>query len=390
MRRFRFTVAIGLALLASGFAAEAQAGRFWCRGPYVAPTFAYGNVGYAAGYSTAVTRWGWGGWCGPRWGGWCAPRLNWCAPRWGWGCRPWGWGCAPWYGATNWYGATTWGCVDSVYLSVPAGGGATFFSGSIVPFPVYGGWGYPATCLPGGYGWYGYPYGTALPGGCAPQFGPAGVLPFLGLGASTANANAGALVARAPQAARPVIAAAPQGGGRTAVVRASTGVARLRAARLVAVGDRHLREADGDPVRLTAALDAYRRAAGIAQDQPDIQLRQSLVLVALGRQDQADAAIGRAVAIDGRLAPTPVPPANGLRAVAATDPIFGDRPAGAAPPFAVRGAAILREIAAQAGDDGAGRVVATLADRWSQRFDGRLGALAADGAPAHGRHEFAR
>ena len=144
------------------------------------------------------------------------------------------------------------------------------------------------------------------------------------------------------------------------------------------MGDRHLRAAHGDPVRLTAALDAYRRAAAIAQDQPDIQLRQSLVLVALDRQDQADAAIGRAVAVDGRLAPVPAPPAAGLQAVAATDPVFGDRPAGAAPPFAVRGAAILREIAAQGGGgEGAGRVVATLADRWSQRFDGRLGALAA-------------
>jgi hypothetical protein len=271
------------------------------------------------------------------------------------------------------------------------GGGATFFSGALVPYPVYGGWGYPATWVPGGYGWYGYPYGTVLPSGFAPQFGPAGVFPFLGLGASTANANAGALVARAPTASRPVIAAAPQGGGRTALVRASTGIARLRAARLVAVGDRQLRSADGDPVRFTAALDAYRRAAAIAQDQPDIQLRQSLVLMALDRRDQADAAIGRAVAIDGRLAPVPAPPAAGLQIVAAADPIFGDRPAGTAPPFAVRGAAILREIAAQAdGDDAAGRVVATLADRWSQRFDGRLGALAVDGAPAHGRQDFAR
>lgn len=385
MSRLRFSVAMVVALVVSGFAVEAQAGRFWCRGPYVAPTFAYGNVGYAAGYSTAVTRWGWGGWCGPRWGGWCAPRLGWGCRPWAWGCRPWGWGCAPWYGAT------TWGGYDSVSLSVPVGGGATFFSGALVPYPVYGGWGYPATWVPGGYGWYGYPYGTVLPSGFAPQFGPAGVFPFLGLGASTANANAGALVARAPTVSRPVIAAAPQGGGRTALVRASTGIARLRAARLVAVGDRQLRSADGDPVRLTAALDAYRRAAAIAQDQPDIQLRQSLVLMALDRRDQADAAIGRAVAIDGRLAPVPAPPAAGLQVVAAADPIFGDRPAGTAPPFAVRGAAILREIAAQAdGDDAAGRVVATLADRWSQRFDGRLGALAVDGAPAHGRHEFAR
>ena len=117
MRRFRFSVAIVLGLLVCCFAVEAEAGRFWCRRPYFAPTFAYGNVGYAAGYSTAVTRWGWGGWCGPRWGGWCTPRWNWCGPRWGWGCRPWGWGCAPWYGAT------TWGGYDSVYLSAPAGGG---------------------------------------------------------------------------------------------------------------------------------------------------------------------------------------------------------------------------------------------------------------------------
>jgi len=375
MRRFRFAVAFVVALLAAGFSAEARAGRFWCRGPYVAPTFAYGNGGYAAGYSTAVTRWGWSGWCGPRWGGWCAPRWNWCGPRWGWGCRPWGYGTWGW-GCVPWYGATTWGCADAVSLSV-SGGNATFFSGSLVPYPVYGGWGYPAIWVPGEYGWYGYPYGTVLPARFAPQFGPAGVLPFLGLGAATANANAGALVARTSSASRPVIAAAPQPSGRPAVVRASTGIARLRAARLVAVGDRHLRAAQGDPVRLTAALDAYRRAAAIAQDQPDIQLRQSLVLVALDRQDQADAAIGRAVAIDGRLAAVPAPPAAGRQAVAA-DPVFGDRPAGGSPPFAVRGAAILREIAAQGeGDDGAGRVVATLADRWSQRFDGRLGALAA-------------
>lgn len=373
MRRFRFAVAFVVALLAAGFSAEARAGRFWCRGPYVAPTFAYGNVGYAAGYSTTVTRWGWGGWCGPRWDGWCAPRWNWCGPHWGWGCRPWGWGCAPWYGAT------TWGCVDAVSLSV-SGGNATFFSGSIVPYPVYGGWGCAAPWVPGGYGWYGSPCGAVLPVGFAPQFGPAGVFPFLGLGAARANANAGALVARAPSVSRPVIAAAPQPSGRPALVRASTGAARLRAARLVAVGDRHLRAAQGDPTRLTAALDAYRRAAAVAQDQPDIQLRQSLVLVALDRQVQADAAIGRAVAIDGRLAAVPAPPAAGLQAVA-SDPIFGDRAAGGPPPFVVRGAAILREIAAQAeGDDGAGRVMATLADRWSQRFDGRLGALAASPA----------
>jgi hypothetical protein len=359
MRRFRFALAVFIALVAFGFAAEAQAGRFFCRGPYVGPTFAYGNAGYAAGYSTAVTRWGWGGWCGPRWGGWCGPRWNWCGPR--WGCRPWGWGCSPWYG----YGATTWGCYDSVSLSVPAGGGATFFSGSLVPYPVWGGWGLPATWVPGPYGWTGYPYGVGLPSGFAPQFGPAGVMPFLG--ASTANPNAGAVVAAAP------VTAPAQ---RPGLVRASTPVARLRAARLVAVGDRHLREARGDQSRLVAALDAYRRAAAIAQDQPDIQLRQALALVAVGRDGQADEAIGRAVAIDGRLAAAPPRPADGLGVAA--DPVFGDRPADGQVPFAARGAAILREIAAQAGGEEGREVVAVLADRWSRRFDRGIAAIAAN------------
>jgi hypothetical protein len=370
-------------LAAAGFSVDARAARFWCRGPYVGPAFGVGSAGYSFSYGAAVTRVGWGGWCGPRWGGWGATAWNGCGPAWGWGYRP--WGCGPWYGGS------AWGFRDSVYLSVP---GATFFSGSLVPVPACPPiWGYPATWVPGPYGWYGYPYGTPLPWGFAPQYGPAGVLPFLGLGAATANPRAGALVARPPatSAARPVVAAVPSPSGRSVAVRPSTGIARLRAARLVAVGDRHLRAAQGDPARLTAALDAYRRAAAIAQDQPDIQLRQSLVLVALGRQDQADAAIGRAVAIDGRLATVPAPAAAGLRAVAAADPTFGDRPAGTAPPFVVRGAAILREIASQAdGDAAAGRVVATLADRWSQRFDGRLGALAVDGPPPHGRQEFVR
>lgn len=380
MRRFRSAVAVCAALLAFGFAAEARAGRFFCRGPYAAPTFAYGNAGYAAGYSTAVTRWGWGGWCGPRWGGWCAPRWgwcgprwNWCGPRWGWGCRPWGWGCAPWYGAT------TWGCTDSVYLAAPAGGGATFFSGSLTPYPVWGGWGFPATWVPGAYGWYGYPAGVSLPGGFAPQFGPAGVMPFLG--AATANPSAGAVVANSPAAAaRPTITVAARGGGRAAI-RASTAVSRLRAARQVAVGDRHLREAQGEPARIAQAIDAYRRAAAIAPDQPDIHLRQALALVALGRDGQADEAIDRAVAVDGRLAAAPPQPANGLQA--APDPVFGDRPAGSPPAFATRGAAILQEIAAQAGGGEGREVVAVLADRWSRRFDRGIAAIAAN--PAAGR-----
>jgi hypothetical protein len=382
MRSFRFAVALIVALLASASASEAHARRFWCRGPYVAPTFAYGNVGYAAGYSVATTRWGWGGgWCGPRWGGWCGP-------RWGWGCRPWAWGCNPGWGWGGWYGGTTYGCVDAVSLSVPIGGGATFFSGGFVPYPVcypaYGGWGYPTTWLPFGYGAaYG---GGVLPSAFLPQFGPAGVLPYLGVTASTANANAGAIVARtaAATSARPVIAAASQADGRSVAIRGSNGLARLRAARLVAVGDRNLREANGSRVKLTAALDAYQRAAAIAQDQSDTHVRQAITLVALGRQDQADQAVARAVAIDGRLGETQMSgPVAGLQANLTHDPVFGGRPAGTPDGFTVRGAAILREIGRQAGaNDAAHDSVAWLADRWSQRWDRGLAALAANAALA--------
>lgn len=363
MRGLRFALVVCGGLAVAGVTSVAQAGPFWCRGPYAATTFAYGNAGFAAGYSTAVTRWGWGGWCGPRW--------NACGPRWGfspWAGRTWGWGCAPWYGATR------WGYTDSVFLTVPGGG--TFFSGGIAPYPV---WGYPSTWVPGPCGWYGYPYGTVLPPGFAPQFGPAGVMPFLGLGASTTRPRAGTMVANAAAGPPPVIASGPAPGGRRTLLRASSPAARLRAARLVAVGDRHLREAGGDPARLNAALDAYRRAAAIAQDQTDIQLRQALALVAVGRDAQADEAIGRAVAIDGRLAAVPPRAADGLQAVGA-DPVFDGQPATGRPPFAVRGAAILREIAGQPGGDEGREVVALLADRWSRRFDRGIGAIAVNPA----------
>ena len=264
---------------------------------------------------------------------------------------------------------------------MPAGGGATFFSGSLVPYPVWGAWGYPATWVPGPVGWYGYPAGVGLPSGFAPQFGPAGVMPFLGVGASTARPGAGAVVAAASSQTSPPVIAAAAPSGRPTMVRVSSAVARLRAARLVAVGDRHLREARGDQARLIAAADAYRRAAAVAQDQPDILLRQALALTAVGRAEQADEAIGRAVAIDGRLAAAPPRPADGLQ-VAAADPVFGDRPAGGQPPFAVRGAAILREIAAQAGGEQGREAVATLADRWSRRFDRGIAAIAANPAAA--------
>ena len=388
MKRSRLAIALLVLLVAGGSAADAQA-RWWCRGAFVPAGFAYGNVGYAAGYSVAATRWGWGGWCGPRWGwgyrpcGFVRPFCNpWYAPTFSIGCPP--------YGVGGWYGATTFGCADSVYLATPAWGGASFFSGSIVPFPYLGAWGYPTTWLPGCYASPGgvicTPYGTPLPGGSGfgPVFGPAGVLPFLGVTASTmgsagAVASPAVVAARSVPAARPVIAAAARsGGGPAVVIRASGGLARLRAARMVAVGDRHLRAAQADPARLQLALDAYRRAAATAQDQPDTYVRQAIALVALGRRELADAALDRAVAVDGRLGTRAAAPAN-----LPADPVFDGRPAGGPDLLAQRGAAILREIGTQSGDDAvADRAVAWLADRWSDRWQAAANVLAANGAVA--------
>jgi len=63
-----------VATLVAGFVLSA-AGR--AEAQVCLPTFGYGNVGYAAGYSIQQV-----GWCGPRWGGWCGPRLGWGG---GWG-----------------------------------------------------------------------------------------------------------------------------------------------------------------------------------------------------------------------------------------------------------------------------------------------------------------
>ena len=309
------------------------------------PNFSYGSY---AGYSFAqpalcapavpVCGPRWGGWCGPRWGGlgWCAPRASWGG---GWGCRPWGWRsrwCAPAYGACGWpvygwgggwpawYGTSWYSSYDSVSLSAPAGG--TFFSGGLVPFPAIGG---PVIVT-------GFSATSPRP---RTQFAPA----------ATA-------VASQPRQA----------------VRASNATSRLRAARLVAIGDRHLREADGDPAAIRRAADAYRRAAAVAADQPDTFIRQAIALVALGDGRQADAALARAVALDGRLADTRV-----ARAGAAPDPVFGDRPAGSLPPIVARGVALVRQIAGQATAAENGPDTGWLADRWATRFGGEARAVAA-------------
>jgi hypothetical protein len=267
------------------------------------------------------------------------------------GFRPW---CGPrFYGGWGgWYGGTRVFYSNSVYLGGPWGG---FYSGSIGPRwcgPFWGGgFGLPCTYYPVAYpAWCGYgvgyspivvsPYGGSI----APVYGPAGVLPYMGF-AANASSPAQALTA-APTA---IAAAAPaprfpaaQAAGQTApvlarlaalrgatpatiAVRASNGEARLRAARLVAVGDRHLRAAVDNPAKLTAALDAYRRAATIAPDQADTHLRQAIALSALDRGDDAARAVDRAVAIDARLGQEPAA-AVAARGTLPPDPVFGDRP----------------------------------------------------------------
>lgn len=372
MRVSRPVVGVVVACAALLASPAAEAGRLWCRGPVLAPAWNCGGIGY----SSSVVRWGWGGgWgCGvrPVHAGWCGP--SWCGPSWCGPCWPGGW-------RGGWCGTTTWRAVDSVFLSVPAGGGATFFSGAVVPAPVWGcgwgwGWGYPTNWMPGWQvgpgGAFWTPCAVPLPAGVGPQFGPAGVMPFLGLSASTPVMRPSGPTARvlaSRDVARPVIAAAPRAAGRAVAMRASNTAARLRAARLVEIGDRHLREAGEDAGRIGMAVDAYRRAALIAQDQPDIHVRHALALVGLGRAGPADEALSRAVAVDGRLAAPPA--ARG--GDAPIDAVFGDRPAGEPTPLAARGAAILREIAAA----GEAPAVTRLADMWARRWQAPGAALAA-------------
>jgi len=220
-----------------------------------------------------------------------------------------------------------------------------------VPAPVLG-W-YP--CSPVLF----TPTFTCYPGGFAPVYGPAGVYPFLGLGVR--GGTSVMQIDRGPAVkVRHVAARDPNS------VRQSHPAARVRAARLVAVGDRHLRAAMNDPAQLQAALSAYRRAEAIAADQPDTFLRQAIVLTALDRAADAAAALTRAEAIDGRLAEA------GPRGPAAErlphDPAFGDRPLGAPSLLAERSHALIAGIfgAADASADPGNWIAA----RWTRRVQG--------------------
>jgi len=349
---------------------------------------------------------------------WCQPQTasawfgRWHHGFYGAGFRPW---CGPAFGPRfygGWggcYGGTRFAFSDSVYLGGPFGG---FYSGAVRSYVVgprwcgpiyggglYGGWG-------GGYGlpctYYPYSYGVGcspivvspFSGSIAPVYGPAGVLPFMGVSTSTGAARVqsiaangsitspaaqlaglaparGAVTPPAPQFAGSNVN--PAASGTAIVVRASNGAARLRAARLVAVGDRHLRTAVHDPAKLAAALDAYRRAATIAADQADTFLRQAIVLTALNRTDDAARAVHRAVMIDARLG-TAASAALAAQQHLPPDPVFGDRPDSEPTTLASRSSGLLvrifRDVPAGEGQVAAAVAGANwIADRWSRQWE---------------------
>ena len=353
--------------------------------------------------------------------------LAWCQPqtasawfgRWhrgfcGVGFRPW---CGPVFGPRfyggwgGWYGGTRFAYSDAVYLGGPFGG---FFSGAVSSYVIGPRWCGPAYGWGGCYGlpctYYPYPYGyggwgytpivvSPFGGSIAPVYGPAGILPFMGLSATTTTASVQSLAAGGPAmppmarlaarstaAGAPVAPPAPQLAlGRAAqtapaiAVRTSNGVARLRAAKLVAVGDRHLRTAVQAPAKLSAALDAYRRAATIAPDQADTYLRQAIVLTALERAEDAAKAVDRAVAVDARLGHDPKA-AVAAQAQLPPDPVFGDRPDTGPTTLASRTAGLLARIfrEAAAGDGPAVQAGPNwIATRWSQQWQGQVNAVAA-------------
>ncbi len=258
-----------------------------------------GNVSYGTGFAVGGTRFwsgttvfgvpafgGWGG-CGPVWG----------APAWG------GWGCGvPAWGGGGWAGAR-WGGVGAWY-------------GGWNPGPAWGwnrgpAWGWNRGPAPG----WAIPFASAAPLNRLPVRSPfdraAFGAPAFGLaGIQGPRATSGSLPVRQPALAggadnpvgrghlgAPAIDAAVE-----VAIRTSNAPARARASRLVALGDQHLRASVDEPAKLAKAIDAYRRAASIAPDQPDTFLRQAIAFTAAGKGTAATAAVGRAIAIDPRLA----------------------------------------------------------------------------------------
>jgi len=178
-----------------------------------------------------------------------------------------------------------------------------------------------------------------------------GVVPVVGHGFPQVPVTAGPVLPWAPTPSllpRPQTGMAagqrlPGGGGAGEAIapRPSTPAARERARQLVAVGDLALQQGRDGPVAARAALAEYRAAGRFDQEDADIQIRQAILHQALGQGRDADRAIVRATRIDGRLGnpfETVPPDAGGFLA---------PPPAGT-PVVAVRGRAILEEIAAGA------------------------------------------
>lgn len=237
------------------------------------------------------------------------------------------------------------------------------------------GWSYP--CVTPVYGWGCNPFlprvwvppVVCYPGNFVPAFGPAGVYPFMGWGFGPRAGTTILQIGRGPTGHVRQVAMAPRD-----AVRPSNAAARDRAAKLVATGDQHLRAALADRTKLHRALDAYRRAEKIAADQPDTFLRQAIVLTALDRADDAQTAVTRAIAVDGRLADAPAPAlAGGDRPP--PDPVFGDRPLGGPSLLAERSAGLIGGIFREE----AGRIDGPnwIADRWSRRWQDGRGLIAA-------------
>lgn len=278
-----------------------------------------GNVSYGTGFAVGGTRFwsgttvfgvpafgGWGG-CGPVWGapawGGCGPA--WCAPVWGGG-----WGGAPFGGVGAWYGGWNRG---------PA-------------------WGWnrgPAR------GWNRGP-------------APGWAIPFV------SAAPIGRLPVGCGHLGAPAIDAAVE-----VAIRTSNAPARARAARLVALGDRHLRTAVDEPAKLAKAIDAYRRAASIAPDQPDTFLRQAIAFTAAGKGTAAATALGRAVAIDPRLAD-----GGGAKGIGIGGAFAGRAPADAVPPLAARSSKLLTRIFANSKATPEAPAENWIANRWLGRDAG--------------------
>jgi hypothetical protein len=309
--------------------------------------FGMGNGGYAAGYSMTVGRWasrGWslgGGW-GGGWGYGCGYRPWGCRPFGGWRGCGWVGGCGPrvcggpgyWFGGPGfgfggWAGSSSFFGGQSVYLATPQGVGATFFSGAVVPYVVP----YPVP--------YAVPYPVPYP---VPWFG-----------ARSGPRHDMPVMASSSRVAPHVAATGPVVRRQASPPRIASLRSRRRARDFVAKGDRMLREAAGDPATLAAVAETYRRATAAAGDDPDIQIRHAIALAAVGRHQDARAAVSKATALDGRLA---------------------DRPAGQPTAVVTRGNAILRAIAA-VGDGPLPGHLADVAAAWTGERAGPIARLAA-------------